>query len=164
MSRGFGVRSESALADHFGAEALPTSGVDVDRTANTPVPVGFELAVFERRGAALEVRLFGMTACCDLDVVAFENAAGTTISVTGTLAQGRIRPYQVSVTVEAAGIVQVIGGEHREQVDVARVHEELPVVCGADPRLAGLDGDFLHHRDGRYVRMHAEPDDARRVA
>lgn len=158
------MRSEPALADHFGAEGFAAACVDGERAAETPVPVGFEMAVFERRGAALEVRLFGMTACCDLDVGAFENAAGTTISVTGTLAQGRIRPYQVSVTVNAAGIVRVVGGEHREQVEAAMVPDELPVVCGADPQLAGLDGDFLHHRDGRYVRMHAASGDARRVA
>ena len=65
------MRSEPALADHFGAEGFAAACVDGER-AETPVPVGFEMAVFERRGAALEVRLFGMTACCDLDVVAFE--------------------------------------------------------------------------------------------
>ncbi len=120
-----------------------------------PEEVPFELVVFERDATTVTVTVRGMTSCRNVEAVCYEAAQRTSVLVVGTTPGRHVRPYELRQTVDVAAgqTVSVHGLGTVEKVIGSVLPEDLPVVCGADPMLAGLAGDFLHKRGDRYVLM-----------
>jgi hypothetical protein len=119
--------------------------------------VAFELVVFQRSGADVEVSVHGMSASEVVELVQWNRSKVMTLAVEGSWAADRVKPFVANLTVrpEPAQTIRIEGGGHREAIPAGQLPQNMPVVCGPDPMLAGLTGDFLHFRDGRLVLMHA---------
>lgn len=125
--------------------------------------VAFELVVFERKGDMATVTVQGMSSASDVEMVAFEQRGRRTLSVMGRPSLGEVRSFAVvsDLEVEADHDVVVRGLLDVEVVCLSDLPEHLPLVCGADPSQAGIEGEFLHRRGNRYVLMSTGADDGR---
>jgi len=119
--------------------------------------VAFELVVFERSGDEVVVSVHGMSGSAVVDLVEYQRGNVLRLVVDGSWATDRVKPFVANHTVAlgSAQTIKVEGGGHREAIPAGQLPQNMPVVCGPDPMLAGLTGDFLHYRDGRLVLMHA---------
>jgi hypothetical protein len=135
-----------------------------DPLATAPVgaeQVPFELAVFRRGDAeadAVDVMVCGMWSGATPVLECYEVGETSMLRVLGVDDDRRDpQPYRIVLRVDLAETtaIEVRGTRHSERVCVDDLGE-LPVVCGADPSMAGLGQPFLHCRGARLVRV--EPD------
>lgn len=136
------VRQDPLATAPMGAEQIP-----------------FELAVF-RRGEAdpVDVMVCGMWSGATPVLECYEVGDTLMLRVLGVDDDRRDpQPYRIVVGVDVAevAVVEVRGTRHSERIRTDDLGE-LPIVCGADPSMAGLEHAFLHCRGSRMVRV--EPD------
>lgn len=125
----------------------------------TTAPMGaeqipFELALFRRASAELvDVMVCGMWSGATPVLECYEVGDTVMVRVLGVDDDRRDpQPYRIvlGVDVAEASVVEVRGTRHSERIrtdDLA----EMPIVCGADPSMAGLEHAFLHSRGSRMV-------------
>lgn len=117
--------------------------------------ITFELAVFERHGDEVTVRVRGMSSCADVELQVFDDGRRAAFTPVGSYTADRIREYELadSVDAEPGKTIEVRGLHGAEVVVMEDLAEGYPVVCAADPSVPGLPEQFLHRRGDRYVLM-----------
>jgi hypothetical protein len=141
------------------AAAADTVALRQDPLATAPVgaeQIPFELAVFRREDAdRVDVMVCGMWSGATPVLECYEVGETVMVRVLGVDDDRRDpQPYRIVLGVDLveATVVEVRGTRHSERVRVVDL-DGLPVVCGADPSMAGLGETFLHCRGSRLVRV-----------
>jgi hypothetical protein len=149
-----------------GSAVSPSTG-DVAAHRQDPLataPMGaeqipFELAVFQRSdGEGVDVMVCGMWSGATPVLECFEVGETLMLRVLGVDDDRRDpQPYRIVLGVDRveATVIEVRGTRHNERIRIDDLGE-LPIVCGADPSMAGLGQAFLHCRGSQLVRV--EPD------
>jgi hypothetical protein len=136
-------------------------GVAIRQDPLETAPVGaeqvpFELAVF-RRGPAdrVEVMVCGMWSGATPVLECYEVGETLMLRVLGVDDDRRDpQPYRILLGADVADatVIEVRGTRHSERIRIDDLGD-LPIVCGADPSMAGLGQAFLHCRGSRLVRV-----------
>ena len=122
--------------------------------------VGVELLVVGRRDGAdtVTITVHGLWTGPVPVVSAWHHDGSIEASVVGTDDGGPARPYCVTVDVDIDGADSlVVRGRGRSEEIALEDLDDLSIVCGADPLLAGIPTPFLHRRGDRLVRVDSDP-------